>query len=99
METTMTHILEVLNRERKIDLRETSEEAYRIYLNLHPDLKLEGIISLYLEDEISLGRAAELSGITVPEFKDLLALRGIVRETEGKATEEMDAKIRDVFTS
>ena len=97
METTMTHIVDVLDRQRKIDRQQISEEAYRLYLNLHPELKLEGVLTLYLDDEISLSRASELLRITVLEFKELLASKGIVRETEGKSAEEMDRKLRDTI--
>ena len=54
METTMTHIVDVLDRQRKIDRQQISEEAYRLYLNLHPELKLEGVLTLYMDEEISL---------------------------------------------
>lgn len=99
VEDVMTHILEVLYREKKVDKQRLNEEAYRLYFNLHPELKLEGVLTLYLEEEISLGRSAELLGITMPEFKEVLAARGIVRETEGKSANQMDQKIRDIFSS
>jgi predicted HTH domain antitoxin len=97
METAVTHIMETLYRERKVDKRQLNEEAYRLYFNLHPELKLEGVITLYQQGDISLSRAAELLGITVPEFKEVLATRGIVRETEGKSTNQIDEKIREIF--
>jgi predicted HTH domain antitoxin len=95
----MTHILEILHREHRIDKEQINEEAYRLYFNLHPELKLEGVLALYLEEEISIGRAAELLGMTVPEFKELLAVRGIIRETEGKSADQMDRKLKELFAS
>ncbi|MCZ6679471.1 MAG: UPF0175 family protein [Candidatus Poribacteria bacterium] len=92
MKSAMTHILEALHREKKVDRQEVSEAAYRLYFNLHPELKLEGILTLYLSDGISISRAAELLGITVLEFKELLATKNIVRKTEGKPTNQMDAR-------
>jgi predicted HTH domain antitoxin len=41
------------------------------------------VIELYLKGNVSIGRASELAGMTTIEFKDVLAGRGIVRETEG----------------
>lgn len=99
MGVEMTHILETLHREKRIDKEQINEEAYRLYFNLHPELKLEGVLTLFLNEEISIGRAAELLGITVPEFKELLAVRGIIRETEGKSAAQMDRKIKDLLTS
>jgi len=90
-------ILEELAREKRINVEDAREEALRLYFNLKPELKLEGAIISYLKGKCSLSRAAELTGVTVPEFKEILASRGIVRETEGKDISEMDRKIREIF--
>jgi predicted HTH domain antitoxin len=58
----------------------------------HPALKLDGAVALWRTNRISLARVAEIAGITVPERKEVLAARGIVRDTEGKSRAEMDAK-------
>jgi predicted HTH domain antitoxin len=52
------------------------------------------VIELYLKGNVSIGRASELAGMTTIEFKDVLAGRGIVRETEGKTAIEMDKKLK-----
>jgi len=89
--------MEVLVQEEKINIDEVKEEAFRLYFNLRPELKLKGVIISYLKGTISLSRAAELTGVTVPEFKEILASRGVTRETEGKKISEMDKKIAQIL--
>ena len=93
----LTGILEDLAEEKKIKVEDAREDAFRLYFNLKPELKLEGAIISYLKGNCSLSRAAELTGVTVPEFKDILANRGVVRETEGKDVSEMDRKIKEIL--
>ena len=93
----LTGILEYLAGEKKINVEDAREDAFRLYFNLKPELKLEGAIISYLKGNCSLSRAAELTGVTVPEFKDILANRGVVRETEGKDVSEMDRKIKEIL--
>ena len=93
----LAEILEDLAEEEKVNLEEVTDEALRIYFNLRPELKLEGTIISYLKGRCSLSRAAELAGVIVPEFKEILASRGIIRETEGKEVPEMDRKIKEIL--
>jgi predicted HTH domain antitoxin len=93
----LTEILENLAEEKKVNIEEAREEALRIYFNLRPELKLEGAIISYLKGRCSLSRAAELAGVIVPEFKEILASRGVIRETEGKEVPEMDRKIKEIL--
>jgi predicted HTH domain antitoxin len=53
--------------------------AYRSLLTLQPGLKTELALSLYEREEISLGRAAEIAGISREQMKEILASRGIER--------------------
>ncbi len=96
-----THLLEelveVLTAERRISVRGFREEAFLLYLNANPALKLDGAIALWRKGKISLAKAAEITGLTVPEFKEVLAARGIIRETKGKSSKAMDAKLRDLL--
>jgi predicted HTH domain antitoxin len=73
-------------------------EALRLYLNAHPALKLERTLLLWSKGRVSLAKAAELVGLTVPEFKEVLAVRGLSRETEGKSAEEIDAKLKELLS-
>ena len=69
-------------------------DAFRTLLNTKAELKISLAIELYLKGRISIARAAELSGFTTIEFKEVMAARGIIRETEGKSTKAMDAKLK-----
>ena len=90
-------LLGVLAEEHSIDPYSVRMEALRLYLNANPSLKLEGSLLLWSKGRISLAKAAELVGLTVPEFKEVLAAHGISRETEGKSAEEMDAKLKELL--
>ncbi len=53
---------------------------------------LEEAIALFLADQCSLGRAAELAGVTRWDIQDILKARGIpIMIYSGKSVEEMDA--------
>jgi predicted HTH domain antitoxin len=56
-------------------------ESSLLYLNTHPTLKLDGTVALWRKGRVSLARAAEIAGLTVPELKEVLAARGILRIT------------------
>ena len=88
-------LLKVLAEEHSINPDSVRAEALRLYLNAHPSLKLDGILLLWSKGHVSLAKAAELAGLTVPEFKEVLAGRGISRETEGKSADEIDAKLKE----
>ena len=90
-------MVEVLTETGGVDPHEMRAEALRMYLNLHPTLKLDGAVALWQKNRVSLARAAEIAGLTVPELKEVLAARGFTRETEGKSTVEMDARLRELL--
>ena len=73
---------------------ELIKDAFRALLITKTDLRISLAIELYLKGSISIGRASELAGMTIIEFKDVMAGRGIVRETEGKTAKEMDKKLK-----
>jgi predicted HTH domain antitoxin len=90
-------MVEVLTETGDVDPHEVRAEALRLYVNLHPTLKLDGAVALWRKNRVSLARAAEIAGLTVPEFKEVLSARGLTRETEGKSTTEMDTKLRELL--
>ena len=59
---------------------ELLKDAFRALLRAKPNLKIESAIALYLKDEISFSRAAELAGLYSEDFKNILADRCIERE-------------------
>ncbi len=62
-------------------------DAVRALLVLKPGLKMEVALDLYKNGEVSLWRAAEMAGLSLEEFKDLLASRSIRIEV-GAGNEE-----------
>ncbi len=70
------------------------KDAFRALLNTKAELRISLAIELYLKEKVSLARAAELAGMTTIEFKEVIAGRGIVRETEGKSVKEIDKKLK-----
>ena len=93
----LEELVDALTTERRISLKGVREEALLLYLNANPVLKLDGAIALWRKGRLSLAKAAEIIGLTVPEFKDVLAARGVIRETEGKSTKAMDEKLKDLL--
>jgi predicted HTH domain antitoxin len=53
------------------------EDALRALLNLKPGLKVEIGVELYLRGDISLSKAAEITGMDIESFKDMLKARGL----------------------
>jgi predicted HTH domain antitoxin len=90
-------MLDALTAEGGIDAKTMQTEALRLYLNTHPTLKLDGAIALWRQGRVSLAKAAEIAGLTVPEFKEVLAVRRIIRETEGKSRAEIDTKLHETL--
>jgi predicted HTH domain antitoxin len=75
---------------------EVVKDALRLLFEMKRELKIASAVELYKSGEISLGKAAEIAGITVLEFKELLANRGIYREIEAESAEEMNRKFRSL---
>ncbi|MEW6007388.1 MAG: UPF0175 family protein [bacterium] len=67
---------------------EISKDAFRVLLEVRPNLKIEAAVQLYKDKEISLGKAAEIVGISTVEFKDILADRGIIRQIGSRNKKE-----------
>lgn len=68
--------------------------AYRSLLTLRPELKIEIALSLYEREEVSLGRAVEIAGVSREEFKEILASRGIERKIPLRSPEQVEADVR-----
>ena len=72
------------------NLNEAIKDAFRTLLNVRPELKTSAVIELYKEGEISIGKAAEMVGVSTIEFKDILVNRGIRREVGSRSKKELD---------
>ena len=68
-------------------------EAVQTLFAVKPQLRVEAAIRRYLDREITLGRAAELTGMTRWRFRELLAQRGIRIEIEARTAKELDEAV------
>ena len=71
-------------------------EAVQTLLAVNPHLRREAAIRRYLDEEITLGRAAELAGMTRWRFRELLTQRGIPMEIEARSAKELDASVEGI---
>ena len=70
------------------------EDAFRALLNLKPGLKVEMAIELYLKEDISLSRAAEMAGMDMDCFKDILKVRGLKVSSYIGSNEDIESGIK-----
>jgi len=67
--------------------------AYRSLLTLRPELKVEIALSLYKSEEVSLGRAAEIAGLSREELEEIMTSRGIERKIPSLSQDEVEAGV------
>lgn len=72
---------------------EVVKDAMRSLFRENTELKVNAAIELYKENEVSLGKAAEMAGVSIIEFKEILGKRGIIREIDARPASEMDRKL------
>ena len=70
------------------------EYAFRALLNLKSELKVEIAVELYLREEISLLRAAEIAGMDIEGFKEILKARGLKVSSYIGSKEEIEKGLR-----
>lgn len=73
------------------------KDALRIMMRTRPELRIAIAVELFKSGNFSLGKAAELSGLTIEEFKETLKARGIKRVIKVPARKEMRKRMRKVF--
>lgn len=70
------------------------EDAFRALLNLKPGLKVEIAIELYFKEEVSLSRAAEIAGMDIEGFKEILKMRGLKVTSYIGSKEDIESGLR-----
>jgi len=80
------------------DERSVMRDAFRALLELRPSLRIEHAVDLYKNREVSLWSAAEKAGVSLEEFKEILAGRG-VRIEVSSSREESDKLLKKVFNA
>lgn len=68
---------EVVAADLFADEQEVIEEGIRQLLRAHPEYKTEIAVHRYVSEEASLGKAADIAGVSVEELKSILVDRGI----------------------
>ena len=53
------------------------DDGIRHILRSHPEYKIEIAVNKYRQEEVSLGKAAGIAGISFEDMKELLRTRGI----------------------
>jgi predicted HTH domain antitoxin len=75
------------------DEQEVIDEGVRYILRSHPEYRIEIAIKRYKEETVSLGRAADLAGISLEEMKEVLRTRGVaLKGPKSKEEIKEDAK-------
>src|SRR5262245_50339318 len=69
---------------------EAVRKAVHTLLAVKSHLRVEAAIRRYLDEEMTLGRSAELAGVTRWRFQELLAQRGIRITYEAHPAKELD---------
>jgi predicted HTH domain antitoxin len=66
-------------------------DAIRALFDVKTDLKMIAAVELYKEGEVSLEKAAEIAGVNVIQFKEILSQKGIIRGI-GSGEDELKRK-------
>ena len=77
--------------------KELMEDAFRALLRAKPELKMDLAVELYKKKEISLSKAAEISGLNVEDFKELLRERGIKISIPAIPSEDIDKEVERIL--
>ena len=75
---------------------EALREAVQTLLAVKPQLRMEAAIRRYLDEEITLGRAAELTGVSRWRFQELLAQRDLSITLEASPAKELDEEVERI---
>jgi len=75
------------------DEQEVIDEGLRHILRSHPEYRVEIAIKRYKEEVVSLGKAADLAGISLEDMKEVLKSRGVaLKGPESRQEIKEDAK-------
>jgi predicted HTH domain antitoxin len=72
------------------------EEAVKYMLSSRGDLKINAAVEMYRSKDVSLGRAAELAGQSIFEFKEILKARGIKIVVDAPSREDINRQTRQM---
>ena len=98
MKTALSKFDEILVRiGRYPSEKELMEDALRTLLRAKPELKRDVAIELYKKSEVSLSRAAEICGLNIEDFKEVLKEKGIKISVPSIPVEEVDEEVERIL--
>lgn len=77
--------------------KELIDDALRALLRAKPELRRDVAIELYKKREVSLSRAAEICGLNIEDFKELLKEKGIKVSVPEVSSEEIDKEVEKIL--
>ena len=98
MKTMLNQLNEILvNIGKYPNKEEVIKDALRALIRAKPELKRDIAIELYKRKEVSLSRAAEICGLNIEDFKELLKERGIKIQVPDIPVEEVDEEVEKIL--
>jgi len=98
MKTVLNEVNELLVSIGKYpNKEELTKDALRALIRAKPELKRDVAIELYKKKEISLARAAEICGLNIEEFKELLKERNIRISVPSIPIEEINKEVEKIL--
>ena len=98
MDTMLSKLDEILVSIGKYpSKKELIEDALRALFRAKPELKMDVAVELYKKGEVSLSRAAEICGLNIEDFKELLRGKGIKISVPSIPVEEVDKEVEKIL--
>ena len=86
----------LISKGRYHSREELIEDSFRSLLRAKPELRKELAIGLYERGEVSLSKAAEICGLNIEDFKELLRENGIKIVVPDISSEELDKEVEEI---
>jgi predicted HTH domain antitoxin len=97
-ETILDGLDDILVRTGKYaNKKELFNDALRALLRTKPEMRKEVAIYLYKNRKISLSRGAEICGVNIEDFKEILKERGIKIEIPSIPSNEIDREVEAIL--
>ncbi|MBU4374344.1 MAG: UPF0175 family protein [Euryarchaeota archaeon] len=98
MKTMLSRLDEILVGMGKYpSKKELIDDALRALIRAKPELKRDMAIELYKKREVSLSRAAEICGLNIEDFKELLKEKGLKVKVPSIPVEEVDEEVERIL--
>jgi len=86
----------LISKGRYHSREELMEDSFRSLLRTKPELRKELAIGLYERREVSLSKAAEICGLNIEDFKELLKENSIKIVVPDISSEELDREVEEI---